>query len=191
MDSTTSFLISHLILAKQNMMLKSTVSLHDNMDSAQHDQLKATASMFNLSRSLASANSNRHDGAESSAPLSSSSSSIANDFTPHQSSMFAYNNSSDADFNTSRKKLFVGNLPSNTSLSEIIELFGKYGSVNQDLSVVKDDNYAFVHFHSERDAEIACREMHETFFKGRFIRVQYSTSQGHLKKSKSRHFFLK
>ncbi len=85
--------------------------------------------------------------------------------------------------NSDRKKLFVGNLPSNTTLEELIELFGKFGKVNEKLSVVKDDNYAFMHYFTEKDAELAHRELNDSFFKNRYIRVQFSVSQGHVKKS--------
>lgn len=86
---------------------------------------------------------------------------------------------------TDLKKLFVGNLPSNTTLDELVELFSKYGKVNRNLSVVKDDNYAFIHFYSEQDAEFAHKELNDSLFKTRYIRVQYSVSQGHIKKSKT------
>ncbi|RNA34171.1 non-POU domain-containing octamer-binding [Brachionus plicatilis] len=89
---------------------------------------------------------------------------------------------------TDLKKLFVGNLPSNTTLDELIELFSKYGKVNRNLSVVKDDNYAFIHFYSEVDAELAHKELNDSLFKTRYIRVQYSVSQGHIKKSRTYDF---
>jgi RNA recognition motif-containing protein len=83
------------------------------------------------------------------------------------------------------KKLFVGNLPSSTKLEEIIEFFKKYGPINEKLSVVKDQNYAFVHFYNEEDAKIALKEANDSLFKNRYIRVQFSTSQAHIKKSKT------
>jgi RNA recognition motif-containing protein len=89
-----------------------------------------------------------------------------------------------------RKKLFVGNLPTNTTLKELIDLFSKFGPVNEELSVVKDDNYAFIHFISESDAEMAYRELNDSFFKNRYIRVQYSTSRGHIKKTRSNLFYF-
>lgn len=89
---------------------------------------------------------------------------------------------------TDLKKLFVGNLPSNTTLDELIELFSKYGKVNRNLSVVKDDNYAFIHFYSELEAELAHKELNDSLFKTRYIRVQYSVSQGHIKKSRTYDF---
>ena len=90
-----------------------------------------------------------------------------------------------------RKKLFVGNLPPNTSLPELVELFKQFGRVNEQLSVVKDDNYAFIHFYSEKEAISAFKGMNDVLFKNRYIRVQYSTSRGHIKKSKSKYFPMK
>ena len=83
---------------------------------------------------------------------------------------------------TSRRqetKLFVGNLPMSTTLPELLEVFKKYGPVNEALSVVKDQNYAFIHFYNKKDAEIAMREVNDSLFKDRYIRVQFSTSQGY------------
>ena len=87
-----------------------------------------------------------------------------------------------------RTKLFIGNLPSSTKLCELLQLFKKYGAVNEKLSVVKDQNYAFIHFYDENDAKLALSEVNDSLFKDRYIRVQYSTSQGHVKKSKSKSF---
>jgi RNA recognition motif-containing protein len=84
-----------------------------------------------------------------------------------------------------KKKLFVGNLPTNTTLAELVEMFKKYGQVNEQLSVVKDDNYAFIHFYNEADAERAYKALNDSFFKNRYIRVQYSVSKGHIKKSRT------
>ena len=81
-----------------------------------------------------------------------------------------------------RTKLFVGNLSTDASLPELIDLFATYGKVNEKLCVVKDENYAFIHFYKEKDAEEACKNLNDSFYKNRYIRVQYSTSQGHIKK---------
>lgn len=83
------------------------------------------------------------------------------------------------------KKLFVGNLPASTKLCELLEFFKKYGPINEKLSVVKDQNYAFVHFYNEDDAKRALKEANDSLFKNRYIRVQFSTSQAHVKKSKT------
>lgn len=79
-----------------------------------------------------------------------------------------------------RTKLFVGNLPDGTTLFELIELFKPYGHVNHRLSVVKDDNYAFVHFYTERAAELALHAVNGVWFRNRYLRVEYSVSNGHL-----------
>jgi RNA recognition motif-containing protein len=84
-----------------------------------------------------------------------------------------------------RKKLFVSNLPTNTKLCELFDLFRKYGSINEKLSVVKDQNYAFIHFYNESDAKIALKDVNDSLFKNRYIRVQFSTSQAHIKKSRT------
>lgn len=80
-----------------------------------------------------------------------------------------------------RKKLFVGNLPTNTRLPELVKVFEQYGRVNQQLSVVKDDNYAFIHFYNENDAQLALNELNGSLFNKKYIRVQYSNSNGHIK----------
>jgi RNA recognition motif-containing protein len=92
------------------------------------------------------------------------------------------------DRSIDRTKLFIGNLPSSTRLCELVSIFKKYGRVNEKLSVVKDQNYAFIHFYNEKDAEIALNELNDSLFKDRYIRVQYSTSTGHVKKSKTMDF---
>ena len=84
------------------------------------------------------------------------------------------------------RKLFVGNLPAKTTLQELFDAFKMFGPINEQMCVVKDDNYAFIHFHDEKDAEKACKTMNNMCFKNRYIRVQYSTSQGHVKKSQSK-----
>jgi hypothetical protein len=91
--------------------------------------------------------------------------------------------SSSSSSSHKRTKLFVGNLSSDTTLAELVTLFSRFGVVNEKLCVVKDDNYAFIHFFSERSADDACQNLNDSFFKNRYIRVQYSTSQGHIKKT--------
>lgn len=84
-------------------------------------------------------------------------------------------------------KLFVGNLPTSTTLPELLEVFRKYGPINEALSVVKDHNYAFIHFYRREDAEVALREVNDSLFKNRYIRVQFSTSKGFTSKPKSKY----
>ncbi len=84
--------------------------------------------------------------------------------------------------------MFIGNLPTSTRLQDLLDLFRKFGRINEKLSVVKDQNYAFIHFYNEEDAKKALNEVNDSLFKHRYIRVQFSTSQGHMKKSKSMYF---
>lgn len=51
--------------------------------------------------------------------------------------------------------------------------------MNEKLSVVKDHNYAFIHFYNRKDAQVALKEVNDSLFKDRYIRVQFSTSQGY------------
>jgi RNA recognition motif-containing protein len=64
-------------------------------------------------------------------------------------------------------------------LTELLKVFKRFGPVNEKLSVVKDQNYAFIHFYSKEDANAALREINDSLFKDRYIRVQYSTSPGY------------
>ena len=118
---------------------------------------------------------------------------FASNFLTSSESMFNINVErplSQPDNSHDAKKLFVGNLPANTNFNEIMELFKQYGCVNEHLSTVKEDNYAFIHYYSEKDAESAQRSLNNSYFKSRYIRVQYSHSNGHIKKSKSKLFSL-
>lgn len=81
-----------------------------------------------------------------------------------------------------RTKLFVGNISSDTTLTDLYELFAPYGDLNYQLSVLKDDNYAFIHFYKEQSAQEAIRGLNGVLYKNRYIRVEYSNSDGHLRK---------
>jgi hypothetical protein len=83
-------------------------------------------------------------------------------------------------------KLFVGNLPMSTTFQELLAIFKKYGPINEKLSVLKDQNYAFIHFYNRKDAELALNEVNDSLFKDRYIRVQFSTSPGFVPKHKSK-----
>lgn len=110
-------------------------------------------------------------------------------------------NSNDVDFNLAEStydeieeeqddkhvtKLFVGNLPTSTTLPELLAVFKRFGPVNEKLSVVKDQNYAFIHFYNREDAKVALQEINDSLFKDRYIRVQFSTSQGYTNKNRSK-----
>ena len=85
----------------------------------------------------------------------------------------------DEESNKHVTKLFVGNLPTSTTLQELLAVFKRFGPVNEKLSVVKDQNYAFIHFYNRKDAQVALQEVNDSLFKDRYIRVQFSTSQGY------------
>jgi len=108
---------------------------------------------------------------------SSSSASSTSSSSASSSSSFCSSNCSEG------KKLFVGNLPCGTTLAELLKVFKRFGPVNEKLSVVKDQNYAFIHFYSKEDANAALREINDSLFKDRYIRVQYSTSPGYTSSS--------
>jgi RNA recognition motif-containing protein len=88
-------------------------------------------------------------------------------------------------------KFFVGNLPTSTTLPELLAVFKRLGPVNEKLSVVKDQNYAFIHFYNRDDAKVALQEINDSLFKDRYIRVQFSTSQGYTNKVKSKKIKVK
>ena len=89
-----------------------------------------------------------------------------------------------------RTKLFVGNLPDGTTLMELFELFKPYGHINHQLCVVKEGNYAFIHYFSERAAEQALNGVNGVWFRNRYLRVEYSVSSGHLAKKLEKSNFL-
>jgi RNA recognition motif-containing protein len=66
-------------------------------------------------------------------------------------------------------KLFVGNLPTSTTLPELLAVFKRFGPVNEKLSVVKDQNYAFIHFYNRDDAKVALQEINDSLFKDRYM----------------------
>lgn len=142
-----------------------------------------TASSSSSDLSSLIANNNNNFIAPSLPPL------VQQKSQPQQPQQYLFNelslNNSSSNSSSDRKKLFVGNLPPSTRLEDLVELFGRFGRVNEQLSVVKDDNYAFVHFYAEEAAELALRELNGTLFNKKYIRVQYSNSNGHIKKAVS------
>ena len=119
---------------------------------------------------------------------------IKPDTTTHQvsasnSSSYSSSSSHTTTKTTDRTKLFVGNLSGDTTLTDLFELFGQFGHLNYQLSVLKDDNYAFIHYFNERSAEEAIRSLNGTYFKNRYIHVEYSNSDGHLRKNIKRIYF--
>src|SRR5689334_10813088 len=78
-----------------------------------------------------------------------------------------------ADKSSSLYKIYVGNLPSSTRISELKELFEKFGAVMQ-CDVLKD--FGFIHMESKSDAKAAIAGLNDTQWKGVRIRVEMSTS---------------
>lgn len=73
-------------------------------------------------------------------------------------------------------KLFVGNIPRNASLEDVVGIFRRFGPIDERRCVIKECNYAFIYFLRREDAELAQRELNNSLFMGRYIRVQYSHS---------------
>ena len=81
-------------------------------------------------------------------------------------------------------KLFVGNLPIGTTLSELLPIFKRFGPVDEQLSAVKQrDHYAFINFYHRKDAQVALQEINNSLFQDRYLRVQFSHSKHHFKRS--------
>ena len=78
-------------------------------------------------------------------------------------------------------KLFVGNVHSSATMSELLTVFSQFGRVNESDSVVKaDKNFAFIHFYDPNDAARAIQELHEKYlFKDKKIRVGYAQSKNY------------
>lgn len=144
-------------------------------------QLMPTQNMIDVALQLSQHLNNRAATVSSPSPplptySSSSSSSLS----------LSHNNRSVSE----RTKLFVGNLPDGTALVELFELFKPYGHLNHQLCVVKEGNYAFIHFFSERAAEKALQAVNGVWFRNRYLRVEYSVSNGHLPKKFERSMFF-
>lgn len=73
-------------------------------------------------------------------------------------------------------KLFVGNIPRTATLEDIISVFQRFGQIDEAHCAIKDNNYAFIHFYRREDAEQAQRELNNSLFMNRYIRVMFSNS---------------
>lgn len=80
------------------------------------------------------------------------------------------------------RKLYVGNLPFETSETDLQELFGSTGTV-ETVNLVRDREtgrargFAFVEMASEEDAQRAITELHERPFGGRNLTVNEARPQ--------------
>ncbi len=68
------------------------------------------------------------------------------------------------------RKLFIGNLDYTVTREDLTELFSPYGEVRE-ASVIQGKGFGFIEMSNQVQAEAAKKELNETFFKGRNIRV--------------------
>ncbi|CAD7081991.1 unnamed protein product [Hermetia illucens] len=68
-----------------------------------------------------------------------------------------------------RNRIFVGNLPENTTRDEIESIFGRYGTI---LSILVQKNFGFVQYESEAVANKAASVTSGSLFKGNKITVR-------------------
>lgn len=76
----------------------------------------------------------------------------------------------------SRTKVYIGNLPMDTSERDLQDLFDRYGRIRLlDLKrVQKPPMFAFVEYEDERDAEDAVRGTNQKEFRGAHLRVEFA-----------------
>ena len=70
-------------------------------------------------------------------------------------------------------KLFVGNVPPRVNKSDLIDLFEKYGRVDE-CDILKD--FAFVHMRYTTDGKAAISALDRTNWRGFRLRVEVSTT---------------
>ncbi len=68
------------------------------------------------------------------------------------------------------RKLFIGNLDYTVTREDLEQLFSTYGEVRE-VSVIEGKGFGFIEMSNQAEAEAAKKELNETFFKGRNIRV--------------------
>lgn len=68
------------------------------------------------------------------------------------------------------RKLFIGNLDYAVTRDDLAELFSPYGEVRE-VSVIEGKGFGFIEMSNQSEAEAAKKELNESFFKGRTIRV--------------------
>ena len=68
------------------------------------------------------------------------------------------------------KKLYVGNLNYSVTNRELEDLFSDYGEVTS-VNVIEGKGFGFVEMASPSEAEKAKKELHESTFKGRTLRI--------------------
>lgn len=68
------------------------------------------------------------------------------------------------------RKLFIGNLDYAVTREELEQLFSNHGEVRE-VNVIEGKGFAFIEMSNQSEAEAAKKELNESFFKGRTIRV--------------------
>ena len=68
------------------------------------------------------------------------------------------------------RKLFIGNLDYAVTREELERLFSNYGEVRE-VNVIEGKGFGFIEMSNQSEAEAAKKELNESFFKGRTIRV--------------------
>jgi RNA recognition motif-containing protein len=68
------------------------------------------------------------------------------------------------------RKLFVGNLDYAVTREELEQLFSSYGEVRE-INVIEGKGFGFIEMSNQSEAEAAKKELNDSFFKGRNIRV--------------------
>jgi len=68
------------------------------------------------------------------------------------------------------KKLFVGNLDYAVTREDLEQLFSNYGEVRE-INVIEGKGFGFIEMSNQSEAEAAKKELNDSFFKGRTIRV--------------------
>jgi len=76
-----------------------------------------------------------------------------------------------------RRKVFVGNLPDDTTSNDLQTFFAKVGTVNN-VQLKSQKHYAFVEFTSVDDARRAIAQLDESNFRGTQIRVRSTEKKG-------------
>lgn len=80
------------------------------------------------------------------------------------------------DGSETKNKLFVGNLPYETTEDELRELFSQYGTV-QEVFAPRQKGYAFVTFENEEDAAKALEAMKDYELKGRKLNIDFARAK--------------
>ena len=76
----------------------------------------------------------------------------------------------------SSTRLFVGSLTNNTTEEDLSDLFRKYGTVSK---IELRNNYAFVIYENDQDAQEAIRNLHEYELDGSAMKVEEARTSSH------------